>query len=45
MDPNTGKLYDVADAEEARKRGLIPVARGLSRNERRAMGGNGEGAP
>ncbi len=37
MDPGNGNLYPVADEADARKRGLVPVNRGLSRNERRAM--------
>lgn len=36
MDSNTGRLYHVDD-EAARKRGLVPVQRPLTRNERRAM--------
>ena len=37
MDPGTGKLYQVTDEQAARKRGLIPVNRELSRQERRLM--------
>ena len=37
MDPGTGKLYEVPDDRAARKRGLVPVNRDLSRNERRTM--------
>jgi hypothetical protein len=37
MDPNIGKLYDVADAKEARQRGLVPVRRDLSAKEHSDM--------
>lgn len=37
MDPNTGKLYYVADEEEAKKRGLVPVRRGLTALEHGQM--------
>lgn len=43
MDPKTGQIYEVADEEEARKRGLIPIprdqeerVRGMNRRQRRA---------
>ena len=37
MDPNTGKLYPVADEGEARARGLIPVRRDLTAKEHSDM--------
>ena len=37
MDPGTGKLYDVADEAEAKRRGLIPVRRDLTVKERSEM--------
>lgn len=43
MDPNTGRIYQVENDEEARKRGLIPIpeselpaVRGMNRKQRRA---------
>ncbi len=43
MDPNTCRIYQVANEEEARRRGLIPIppeeeqrVRGMNRKERRA---------
>jgi hypothetical protein len=34
MDPRTGRIYDVADDAEAKRRGLIPVRRDLTARER-----------
>lgn len=34
MDPGTGKLHWVEDEADARKRGLVPVRRDLSTQER-----------
>lgn len=36
MDPNTGKLYEV-DEVEAKKRGLVPVRRDLTKIEHMRM--------
>lgn len=43
MDPRTGRIYQVDNEEEARKRGLIPIppeeeatVRGMNRKQRRA---------
>ncbi len=43
MDPNSGRIYQVSDEEEAKRRGLIPippnelgVVRGMNRKQRRA---------
>lgn len=43
MDPNTGRIYQVEDEAEARRRGLVPIpreqepaVRGMNRRERRA---------
>lgn len=43
MDPNTGRIYQVENDEEARKRGLVPIpagelaaVQGMNRHERRA---------
>lgn len=33
MDPGTGKLYTVKDADEAARKGLIPVRRDLTVKE------------
>lgn len=33
MDPNSGRLYYVKDAAEARSRGLVPVERDLTAKE------------
>ena len=33
MDPNTGRIYNVADEAEAKRRGLIPVRRNLTARE------------
>lgn len=37
MDPRTGEIHYVESEKAARERGLIPVRRDLSQNERRAM--------
>jgi hypothetical protein len=37
MDPNSGKLYPVADDETARKLGLVPVSRKLTPIEKGRM--------
>jgi hypothetical protein len=34
MDPRTGELHQVADEAEAKRRGLIPVRRGLTHREK-----------
>lgn len=44
MDPNTGRIYQVADEAEAKRRGLVPIppeeeealVRGMNRKQRRA---------
>lgn len=43
MDPNSGRIYQVENEEEARKRGLVPIpadelsaVRGMNRKQRRA---------
>ena len=33
MDPNSGRIYDVVDADDARKRGWIPFGRALTERE------------
>lgn len=33
MDPKSGRLYEIQDEEEARRRGLIPVKRDLTTKE------------
>ena len=37
MDPKSGKLQMIQDAEEARLRGLVPVTRDLTAKEARDM--------
>lgn len=43
MDPNSGRIYEVRDEDDARKRGLVPipadqldVVRSMNRRQRRA---------
>jgi hypothetical protein len=43
MDPNTGRIYEVKDEEDAKKRGLIPIPKdeygkvvAMNRKQRRA---------
>lgn len=43
MDPNTGRIYQVENEEEARKRGLVPIpqhelaeVKAMNRKQRRA---------
>ena len=37
MDPNSGRLQVIQDAEEARSRGLVPVMRDLTEKEKAEM--------